>query len=115
VSKVRLCPIPAAILVVLLLFFVIAAGLVAQDIVHEAVVDAAPATNHQAVRTANHAAVRKFTRALVIVAAVVAKRDETLPEIVSSRHDFDDMVLTVESVLMRTDCESEHLAGPRNS
>jgi hypothetical protein len=57
--------------------------LVAQNIVHEAVVDAAPAANHQAVRTANQAAVGKLTRALVIVAAAVAKRDETLREIVS--------------------------------
>ena len=114
-NKVRLWHIPAAILVVLLLFFVIAVALVAQNIVHEAVVDAAPAANHQAVRTANHTAVGKFTRALVIVAAAVAKRDETLPEIVSSRHDFGDLVLVVESVLMRTDCESEHPAAPRNS
>lgn len=107
-NKVRL-------LVVLLLLFVIAVALVAQNIVHEAVVDAAPAANHQAVWAANQAAVRKFTRALVIVATAVAKRDKTLPEIVSSRHDFGDMVLAVESVLMRTDCESEHLVGPRNS
>jgi Na+-transporting methylmalonyl-CoA/oxaloacetate decarboxylase gamma subunit len=114
VKKVRLCPIPVAILVVLLLFFVIAVALVAQNIVHEAVVDAAPAANHQAVRTANQAAVGKFTRALVIVAAAVAKRDETLPEIVSSRHDFGDFVLVVV-VLMRTDCESEHPAGSRNN
>jgi len=64
----------------------VAVVVVAQNFLHEAVVDTAFAAASQAMGTADQAAVRELAGTLLVVAAAVAERDEPLGQVPSARH-----------------------------
>lgn len=64
------------VLIILIIFnFILTVHIVS---LHETVVSAALPANNETVWTANKSAIRKFTRTLVIIAAIWAQRVQTL-------------------------------------